>query len=61
MAASRLRRFGRKRRSRGWRAEGRELWRILRSELGPGFRVLYHSSTENRVLRPEQDPIKDER
>jgi hypothetical protein len=41
--------------------EGRELWRILRSELGPGFRVLYHSSTENRVLRPEQDPIKDER
>jgi hypothetical protein len=40
-------------------AEGRELLRILRNELGRGFRVLYHSSTEHRVLPPEEDPIED--
>jgi hypothetical protein len=36
-------------------SEGRELWRILRSELGQGFRVLYFSTTERRLLRPEED------
>jgi hypothetical protein len=36
-------------------AEGRELWRILRSELGQGFRVLYFSTMERRLLRPEED------
>jgi hypothetical protein len=34
-------------------AEGRALWEILRRELGEGYRVVYHSTTEGRVLLPK--------
>jgi len=36
-------------------AEGRALWRLLRTELGPNFRVAYRSAKEGRMLEPEQD------
>lgn len=36
-------------------AEGRALWSILRRELGPEYHVVYHSTTEGRVLLPEDE------
>ena len=36
-------------------AEGRQLWKDLQRELGKGYRVVYHSSTEHRVLIPEDE------
>ena len=36
-------------------AEGRALWRLLRNELGSGFRVADHSYKERRVLEEEED------
>jgi hypothetical protein len=36
-------------------AEGRGLWRLLRTELGPNFRVAHHSAKDGRVLEQEQD------
>lgn len=34
-------------------AEGRALWWILQRELGESYHVVYNSTTERRVLLPE--------
>jgi hypothetical protein len=36
-------------------AEGRALWLILQRELGPDYHVVYHSTSEGRVLLPEDE------
>jgi hypothetical protein len=36
-------------------AEGRQLWRALQQELGQAYGVVYHSSTEHRLLMPEDE------
>lgn len=38
-------------------AEGRELWRTLQRELGAGFLVVYHSTTERRDLLPQDENV----
>ena len=43
--------------TRSFEAAGRELWRILQRELGAGFCVVYHSTTERRDLLPEDETV----
>ncbi len=38
-------------------AEGRALWVILQRELGSGYHVVYYSTTEGRVLLPEDETV----
>ncbi len=43
--------------TQSFEAEGRELWRILQRELGVGFCVVYHSTTERRDLLPDNETV----